>query len=75
LKESWFDLFRRGGQRTARGGRAPPAGTPDQAIGQPFNARRIAIRPLIWKKGRKIKRDQAASDRWTFGGDFAGSPL
>jgi len=47
----------------------------DQAIGQPFNARHIAIRPLIWKIGRKIKRHQAASDCWTFGGDFAGSPL
>ena len=42
---------------------------------QPFNARRIAIGFLIWKIGLKIKRDQAASDRRSFGGDFAGSPL
>ena len=29
-------------------------------MGQPFNARRIAIRPFNWKKARQIKRHQTA---------------
>ena len=74
MKLVW-PLWTRCKDQLGRTGRAPPAGTADQAIGQPFNARRIAMWPLIWKMGRKIKPHQAASDRWTFGGDFAGSPL
>ena len=38
----------------------PPAGMADQAMGQPFNARRIAIRALIWMMGLKIRRRKTA---------------